>query len=130
MKDTEIFYKIVRKYEQELFSYVDYVNSKYTLKYKVGEITLPKIANSKIFIFKELIHVQRFLNAELGYDDTPSQIKLFTCEAENATPLNHMAWMFWQFENFWKIPLYNSRITPRGTWGADSITLLEEIPLT
>lgn len=118
-------YKVIRKSGSKMYSLNS--NGFYELEYKLDSWTEPKIG--KIFIFKELADAISF-KAVMQYPFRGIILEIYTCEVENAAPMERCAMCIGQsITKFWKgkTKPYHDQRTPKGTYGADKVKLLEKI---
>lgn len=115
-------YKVIRRSGDIIHSIS--TSGLYRLQYKLNEWTEPKIG--KIFVFKEKEDAIWFqlLGSPCSYSE------IYKCEAENAEPMERCAMCIEpSITKFWKgkTKPYHDQKTPKGTYGADRIKLLEKI---
>lgn len=119
-------YKVTTKEGKSVCSvYIDYL-SKYSLTYKIGRKTIPKIG--KIFVFKTLKHTEDFR-------DTLQ--KIFRCTYQGYATQQDFRATFYpdKFKKFWEeyqkdhktVIRWGWRSTPIGTFSVKSLTPIEEV---
>jgi len=128
-----IGYKVVqktRKGQWASFNYPYTYPYKYdgqSIIYKINKFTYPKIKGSKLFLFKHQIDAKNMVNAFSLYN---SEIKIFRCEALNARPKKYISNSGYidRLKDFWELRKKYTRIhSPKGTYNAEAIKLLEEV---
>lgn len=135
-------YKLLQIYDNKYYSFNQIrLNSNVlkehvqllSLEYKVNEWTYPIIKNSKLFVFEGLSDLQEFyINCYCNKE--PGRYAVFRCECKNPKPQELIYYSkhipsiaaFWKFKH--SIDGFDVLTAPTGSYGADAIKLIEEIP--
>lgn len=132
-------FKVISLYNNKLVSYnissCDYVNEKRIaegsiLEYKVGEWVYPKIKNSNLFCFGDLLHAHRYISYG---DELEDHTQIFRCEVLNPSSKGYWTGTSFDMDSLLEYIArgekedISSHSLVEGTVFCDAIRLLEEI---
>lgn len=118
------YYKVLSVFNRALYSAVQ---NKYSIRYNIGKHTIPKIKNSKLFVFDSLEHAQNW--------NSDSEIIIAEVSIKNPSkPLTIVkvksGYPEIQFEDYWngKNLLHcDTMEAPKGTTLCDSLKLVKPV---
>lgn len=126
------YYKVISCYKGKYYSFniepharACWPNS--SLEYAVGQVTLPKIPNSKLFVFKTLKDATNFLRCTSSFY-TQTKFNIFTCKVTNPVVGKVIfKGSDTDIKNAWNGQVFREYPAPQGTYYADSVELVESV---
>jgi hypothetical protein len=125
-----MYYKLLQKRPNGYYSYNVYGNRPTSLKYEIGKVTVPVIANSKLFVFDTLQNLYSFVDTQYMRHEL-SEFAVFSCKVTNPTvgeyiaPTDDLSIIEAWANNFIRHEGYKN--APIGTYYVDSVELVEKI---